>query len=92
MKKIEGSPVIDDLNRFYRSESKQISLYLSGFVEENTNFMSGIHKVFYYNRKISNINIFSNTNRLTIGNVSNIDRLSGLTGVKILHFFYCTND
>lgn len=94
----EQNRVIDDLSHLYRSvkdKNKQISLRLSSFVEECISLMSGIHKldfrdISYFSRDNPiNLSLFCNIYYLDLICVNNIDHLSGLSDIKVLHLTYC---
>lgn len=78
---------MDFLSRLYRSvkdKRKQISLSSKGFTVE------GIHKLNYRDdssRKLTDISLFCNIYYLHLQGISDIDRISGLSRVKILHIF-----
>ncbi len=84
---------IDFLSRLYRSvkdKKKQISLSSKGFTEDCTRFMEGIHKLNYRDyssRKLTDISLFCNIYYLHLQGISDIDRISGLSSVQILHIF-----
>ncbi len=89
----EQRSVRDFLSRLYRSvkdKKKQISLSSNDIIEDCTSFMEGIHKLNYRgysSRKLTDISLFCNIHYLHLQGLSDIDRISGLSGIKILHIF-----
>ncbi len=90
---IQTEKIIDYLVILYESvkdKSKQISLSLSGFVQEVSSFIVGIHKLVYRdyeNRNMPQMSVFWNVYYRQLEGISDINHLSGLSGVKVLHIF-----
>lgn len=98
----ERSRVIDYLSQLYESvkdKNQQISLHIDVLLEECRNFMSGIHKlvyscwqdIFFFSGENPDISVFDNIYHLHLISMNNIDRLSGISRVKILHVSNCNS-
>ncbi len=95
--------IIDYLSAFYESvkdKSQQISLKITQpskeVVEKCSRWIPGIHKLifreeYYYWRNIPNISLFCNIYHVHLEWIEGIDRLSGLSGIKILEVFYSSS-
>ncbi len=93
--KAEQKDYFADLYASVKDKSTQISLNVDNptqkIVKENGHFMPGIHRLTFSDRYTgafwrndTDMNVFCNIYHVCLRNVERIDRLRGLTGIKIL--------